>query len=168
MKVEPRFALEREVAEEISVPVQGVSECWLLKQLGLTTDQVYPLHSEVIGAPKHYGYHNGFFYTAEGVRALVQHFGLEVRVIEEAKPGARRNGVESVTLDTGMLEHANRLLLAAHEMEQRQRLYMEEACAAGIGRWLPWALRARRAAWAAKRLESLSRMAMAAVMWRCP
>lgn len=67
----------------ITVPSEGVAEPWLLKQLGLSTAQVHPLHGEEVGAPRDYGYRgNCYQYTASGVRRLVEHFHLPVDVID--------------------------------------------------------------------------------------
>lgn len=68
----------------IHVPAGGVAEPWLLKQLGLTTAEVHPLHGDEIGAPRDYGYHgNCYFYTAAGVMRLAQIFGRTVDVIDD-------------------------------------------------------------------------------------
>lgn len=65
----------------IAVTPEGVAESWLLRELGLTCSQVHPLHGDVIGCPRHYRYRHGqYFYTADGVRALAEHFGRRVAI----------------------------------------------------------------------------------------
>ncbi len=77
----------------IFVTPDGVAEAWLLPRLGLTVSSVYPLHGDEIGSPRHYiycrhGRHGqapGYYYTAEGVRALADHFGLQVEILTGAE-----------------------------------------------------------------------------------
>ncbi len=77
---------------EIHVTPDGVAESWLLARLGLTSSQVYALHGDEIGSPRHYvycrhgrhGHAPGYYYTADGIRALAAHFELPVEVHTDA------------------------------------------------------------------------------------
>lgn len=73
---------------QIRVTPEGVAEQWLLRELGLDWRDVYKLHGDVIGSPRDYiycrhGRHGqapGYYYSAEGIRALADHFGLQVEL----------------------------------------------------------------------------------------
>jgi hypothetical protein len=74
----------------LQVPALGMSEQAVFDELGLTWREVHPLYGHEIGAPRDYVYRrHGTIFTAEGVRRLVAHFGLEVEVVPEIPRRAR-------------------------------------------------------------------------------
>ena len=74
----------------LHVPALGLSERAVFEELGLTWQDVYPLYGHEIGAPRDYVYRRqGTIFTAEGVRRLVAHFGLDVEVVPEVPRRAR-------------------------------------------------------------------------------
>jgi hypothetical protein len=67
----------------IVVPTGGLSERFVFGELGLTFDQVQPLYGDAIGSPRDYIYFgSGTIFTAEGVRRLAAHFGIDVEVTD--------------------------------------------------------------------------------------
>lgn len=87
-------AVDELLPVSITMTPEGVAESWLLRELGLTSSQVYALHGDVIGSPRHYTYcrhgrHGsapGYFYTEAGVLALAEHFGRRVDIHQSAPP----------------------------------------------------------------------------------
>jgi len=74
----------------LHVPALGLVERAVFEALGLTWREVYPLYGHEIGAPRDYVYRRqGTIFTAEGVRRLVAHFGLDVEVVPEVPRRAR-------------------------------------------------------------------------------
>lgn len=83
----PQRAPELEVPLRLHVTAAGMAEEAVRRALGLSTKQMYSLHSDVIGSPRHYRYRAGrHYYTADGVRALAQFYGLHVEVITGPAP----------------------------------------------------------------------------------
>ncbi len=67
----------------------GIYEAWLASVLGLTMDRMHAWHSAELGAPRDYSYrHTGYFYTAGGIRRVLELIGKAdvVDVIEHKVP----------------------------------------------------------------------------------
>lgn len=79
----------------LTVPPDGRAEAEVFAALGLTWREVYPLLGEVLLAPRDYRYPSRphfatNYYTAAGVRLLVERFGLAVVVHDPAHPAPPR------------------------------------------------------------------------------
>lgn len=81
--------------QTLIVPLGGLAERFVFEALGLSSATVYPLHGDVIGSPRDYLFRGaGHIYTAEGVRRIAAHFGIQVEVVTEPAPPPPRPPVE--------------------------------------------------------------------------
>lgn len=50
----------------------GLAEDWLARALRLSVEQLHAWHGAELGAPRDYHYNGRYFYTAAGVRRILQ------------------------------------------------------------------------------------------------
>ncbi|MCM2304079.1 MAG: hypothetical protein NDJ72_05210 [Elusimicrobia bacterium] len=84
---DPTAPLPLPEIRRLTIPVDGLEEAALYAATGLTSAQVYPLLGDVLMGPRDYRYPSRprfatFYFTAAGVRTLVDHFRLPLEVVE--------------------------------------------------------------------------------------
>ncbi len=67
----------RGLPARITVGPYGIAESWLARELGLSVEQLHSWHDGQLGAPRDYRLAAHYFYTADGVRRILQLAGIE-------------------------------------------------------------------------------------------